>query len=195
MNKNEALLFFPFNEEDDLLDIYEERLFEYKQFFISKFPISKVFLAKEKKMLQMHESFLVLGGKINSNKNNYYFDTYTFSDSILETFNTYQNHRNDLKNFISQSTSALEISLLIHKLLELQSIYSDKWMNIEALPEKEIAISTESDPMTLLNYILEFNKLGGILFSDLNTKRNILPEILLNEAKRLSLCRKLENNG
>ena len=61
MTKNEALLFFPLNGEVEIIDLYEEYLFEYKTYFLTKYPIEKVFSAKAKKMNQMHNAFILLG--------------------------------------------------------------------------------------------------------------------------------------
>ena len=191
MTVKEALLFFPHNQEDDLLDLYEERLFEYKQFFISKPPIEKVFLAKEKKMMQMHDAFIHFKGDEINKIEEIQKNTYAFSENILESFNYYQRIKNQIKNSITNSKSAIELSIYSMELIFIHYSYSEKWIILDDLNKQNILISIEPDPMYILKSILEFNSKGGFLFEDLNTKRNILPEMLINEAKRLSLCRKL----
>lgn len=191
MTVKEALLFFPHNQEDDLLDLYEERLFEYKQFFISKPPIEKVFLAKEKKMMQMHDAFILFQGDEINKIEEIQKNTYAFSENILESFNYYQRIKNQIKNAITNSKSAIELSIYSMELIFIHYSYSEKWIILDDLNKQNILISIEPDPMYILKSILEFNSKGGFLFEDLNTKRNILPEMLINEAKRLSLCRKL----
>ena len=59
------------------------------------------------------------------------------------------------------------------------------------LPDTEIQISNEPDPMSLLSAINEFNTKGGTTFDDINSMRNICPNLLLIEAKRLSLSTKI----
>ena len=191
MTVKEALLFFPHNQEDDLLDLYEERLFEYKQFFISKPPIEKVFLAKEKKMMQMHDAFILFQGDEINKIEEIQKNTYAFSENILESFNYYQRIKNQIKNAITNSKSAIELSIYSMELIFIHYSYSEKWIILDDLNKQNILISIEPDPKYILKSILEFNSKGGFLFEDLNTKRNILPEMLINEAKRLSLCRKL----
>lgn len=191
MTVKEALLFFPHNQEDDLLDLYEERLFEYKQFFISKPLIEKVFLAKEKKMMQMHDAFILFQGDEINKIEEIQKNTYAFSENILESFNYYQRIKNQIKNAITNSKSAIELSIYSMELIFIHYSYSEKWIILDDLNKQNILISIEPDPMNILKSILEFNSKGGFLFEDLNTKRNILPEMLINEAKRLSLCRKL----
>ena len=109
----------------------------------------------------------------------------------METFNTFQNKKNELKNKISNATNAIEVSNAILLLLEVQTNYIEKWILDGDFNTENIKYSKEPDPMEVLKSIVEFNKLGGFSFEDLNSKRNILPELLWNEAKRLSLCRKL----
>lgn len=196
MTQKEALLFFPFEEGEDLHDLYEERLFEFNQFFISKTPIRKVFHAKGKKMMQMHEAFEVLGGRIVP----IHFQKQDFSDFnsieiILETYNNYQNCKNQIKNKLTKSVSAIETSYWMQQLIELEMMYSEKWFVSEMEESSQTLISKEPDPMSILSAIKEFNSNGGFTFADLVNKRNILPELLLNEMKRLSLYRKLEKNG
>ena len=195
MTFNEAQIFFPHEEGDDIYDLYETFLFEYKQFFLSKYPIKKVFEAKEKKMFQMHEAYLILGGKFEINKKIFPIFEEPYSELILDTFNRYQKSKNELKIRINQAVSATEISHTIQTYLHLQKKYLNCWPEIEISQEEKIIFSKEPDPMEVLNSIQEFKNVGGILFSDLITKRNISPELLINEAKRLSLCRKLEQNG
>ena len=196
MTKEEAILFFPCKDEDDFQEIYEDLFFEYKQFFLSKPPIRKVFLAKKVKMQKMHEAYLLIAGKedvvINNEMQKF---EYTFSNSILDTFNLYQHYRNELKIKILKSNNSIELTPIIDQILRLQSIYSEIWGEFEISESENIIISKEIDPMYLLLAIQEFNKLGGITFKDLHLKINISPILLINEAKRLSLCRKLEKNG
>ena len=90
MTNKEALLFFPLTKESEIEDLYEELLFEYKQFFINKFPLKKVFEAKEKKMLQMQKAYIHLGGKYSSFLSNSIVTNYNFPFSIKETFQLYQ---------------------------------------------------------------------------------------------------------
>jgi hypothetical protein len=190
MTNKEALLFFPLNNEDEIEDLYEELLFEYKQFFINKFPLKKVFEAKEKKMLQMQKAYIHLGGEHSVFLSDFIVTNYNFPFSIKESFQLYQKERNILKNNILKSISTIELSFFIHKLLNLQESYTKKWLIVSNLPDTEIQISNEPDPMSLLLAINEFNSKGGITFDELNSKRNILPDLILNEAKRLSLSTK-----
>jgi hypothetical protein len=190
MRKNEALLFFPLIEGEEIMDLYEEYLFEYKNYFLSKYPIQKVFLAKARKMLQMHDAFIFLGGKTALSTD---FDSleYFQKENILECFNYYQKKKIDLKSNLNNSKNAIEINNSIFQLIQLEKVYAENWSAVTNLPDIEVIISKEPDPMSLLKTIKEFATLGGKTFNDLNSLRNISPDLLINEAKRLSLTLKI----
>ncbi len=186
MTKNEALLFFHLNGEDEIIDLYEEYLFEYKTYFLTKYPIEKVFRAKAKKMNQMHDAFILLGGEIIKSTSFSNLE-YQQKENILECFNYYQKLKIDLKSKLNKSNNAIEINNYIHQLIQLEKEYAENWSVLKKLPDYEVLISKEPDPMLILKAIKEFNTLGGNTFNDLNTMKNISPDLLINEAKRLSL--------
>ena len=191
MNKNEALLFFPVTEGENIIDLYEEYLFEYKTFFLTKYPIEKVFRAKAKKMKQMHDSFISLGGEINVSTS-FPLIEYQYKENILECFNYYQKLKIDLKIKLNNCNNAIDINSLLQLLLQLEKAYAENWSISTNLTDIEVIISKEPDPMSLLKAIREFNALGGNTFKDLNTMKNISPDLLINEAKRLSLYLKIQ---
>lgn len=190
MTKNEALLFFPINDGDEIIDLYEKYLFEYKNFFISKYPLEKVFNAKAKKMNQMHDAFTLLGGEIKTSTSFIALE-YNQKDNILECFNDYQKTKFNIKTKLNNCTNAIEINYFISQLLQIENTYAKNWLVVKNLSEIDVIISKEPDPMSILNAIKEFNALGGTTFNDLNTMKNISPDLLINEAKRLSLTLKI----
>ena len=191
MNKNEALLFFPVIEGENIIDLYEEYLFEYKTYFLTKYPIEKVFRAKAKKMNQMHDAFILLGGEI-SKSTKFSNLEYQQKENILECFNYYQKLKINLKSKLNKSNNAIEINNCIQQLIQLEKEYAENWSVLKNLPENEVIISKEPDPMLILIAIKEFNLLGGKTFNDLNTMKNISSDLLINEAKRLSLSLKIQ---
>ena len=64
MTLSEAKIYFPIDSDDlemeDVLDLYDERLFEFKQFFLSKAIVKKVFLAKLEKLKKFEEAFSLI---------------------------------------------------------------------------------------------------------------------------------------
>src|SRR5690554_5274477 len=60
MNKEQAHIFFPHSSEDDLDDLWEQRLFEQKQFFLTRPPIRKVWEGRLNRLAQQHQAYLTL---------------------------------------------------------------------------------------------------------------------------------------
>ncbi len=57
------LVLLPVNDDNSLQDLYDEKLFEFKQFFSRQLPTTKLFYAKLKKLKQITEAYLELGGE------------------------------------------------------------------------------------------------------------------------------------
>jgi hypothetical protein len=193
MNNQEIQLFFPHTEEDDLFELYEDRLFEYKQFFVQRAPVSQVFLAKCKKMMQMHMAYVSLVEKEFSyqKKDSLNFE---FTTDVKDAFNAYQAYRNTFKNIILQSTHACELQDVLLDLIQLNAVYFSYWPSVEETDEL-IVVSKEPDPMSLVLAIREFNALGGYTFKDMLNQMDSLPSALELEMKRVSLLRKKEQNA
>jgi hypothetical protein len=134
----------------------------------------------------MHDAFILLGGEI-SKSTTFPSLEYKQKENILECFNYYQTFKNNLKSRLNKCNNALEINICISQLIQLEKEYAENWSVSKILPDNEVIISKEPDPMLILNAIKEFNLLGGKNFNDLNRMKNISPDLLINESKRLSL--------
>lgn len=191
MTENELKIFFPFDKNDDLDDLFEERLFEFKQFFIQKTIIPKVFEAKINKLLKIEQAYNIIK---NNHQQKFSItikveNSFDIEQNILTVFNRYQIQKNDIKSKLQQSQSTIEIIQNVRALILLNKFYLDKWVDVPT--DNEIVISRETDPMELLKAIQEFSRKGGINFVDISEKINICPDILIIESKRLSLQRNL----
>ena len=191
MTENELKIFFPFNENDDLDDLFEERLFEFKQFFIQKTIIPKVFEAKIEKLLKIDKAYNILKNNLKEQFSTSFKieNPFEIEQNILTVFNRYQIQKNEIKTQLQQSQSTVELIQYVHTLILLTKFYLDKWVDVPT--HKEIVVSKEPDPMELLKAIKEFNLKGGVNFVDISEKINICPDILIFESKRLSLQRNL----
>lgn len=192
MTKKEASIFFPAQEGDDLHDLFEERLFEFKRFFISNTALRKVFDSKVQKLKQIHQAYLVLSNSkdIQQEDSVTNFD-FNFSNNILDAYRKKEKIKGELKNDLLKSDNIHTVLFYAGKLIELEESYNQNWNTILITEEPvNLPISKEPDPMELLQAILEFNKTGGINYSDMNTLRELVPETLMKEAKRLYLYQK-----
>ena len=73
----------PIDEEADLQEIYDEKLFELKQFFLNRFPMSKLINARLAKFLKEEKAFTVLGGEGDD-------DEFSFGNADLPEFTSIQ---------------------------------------------------------------------------------------------------------
>ena len=198
MTKSEALLFFPFDEsEEEIEEVYESLLFEYKLFFQSKVPIRKVFNSKIQKLKKMHEAFLILGGQIESAI--FESDLKLTNGSMLDVFNQYQRLRNSIKVQLLSVENAVVLEKIVNHYLLLEEMYRNYWPQIELDSEEQISVSVEPDSMLLLKALKELEGEQISDFSQLQSKssekiENNSLNIILMEAKRLSLLRKMDEH-
>jgi hypothetical protein len=194
MTNQEIQLYFPHKLDDNLEDLYEERLFEFKQFFLTKPVILKVFNAKIERLRKFETAYrFALKSDDNKELHETLKPSYFQTNNILTCFNNYQEIKNEFKKSILQINNSDKLILLIDHFLKSTLNYINKWENVEI--EDEILISKEPDPMELLTAIKVFNSKGGFEFHDIVLKQNICPKILMIESKRLSLQSNIENNG
>ena len=198
MTKSEALLFFPFDKsEEEIEEVYENLLFEYKLFFQSKVPIRKVFNSKIQKLKKMHEAFLILGGQIESAI--FESDLKLTNGSMLDVFNQYQRLRNSIKVQLLSVENAVELEKIVNQYLLLEDMYRNYWPQIELDSQEQISVSVEPDSMLLLKALKELEGEQICDFSQLQRKsaekiENNSLNIILMEAKRLSLLRKMDEH-
>ncbi len=190
MTPQEASIHLPFEDLTEIDNVFENKLFEFKQFFLQKTIIDKVFKSKLEKLKLLQTAYQVLTK--NEEENSIHFEKKHLIESnvILIVFNNYEKNKNEIRLGISHSVSSYELIQNIENLLDLYNEYLQKWPEIEY--NNEIFISKEKDPMELYYAIQDFSQNGGIFFEDILNSINKCPEILQNECKRLSLCRNLK---
>lgn len=187
MTKEEARLFFPFTEEDDLNDLYEERLFEYKQFFLTRPVVKRVFQARLDKLLKMDAAYRVVVDQPESEKLSSTAALPVFPDEVLKAYQLYEQEKAKMRQQLALARDVATIRFQVDALIELTAAYQQKWMN-ESVMDESINVSKEPDPMELLRSIRAFEEAGGQTFADV--PRINADSVLLNEMKRVSLLLK-----
>lgn len=188
MTKTEALHEFQLDnafDEDDLIDLYEEKIFEFKQYFLSKTPIFKLFESKLYKLEKIGNAYILL-----TNSNVEFTETkLEFNGSqaeILANYLHFQEEKNRIKTKISNSENAFELVSWVKNLLELEKMNAQQWFS-EIEIDANILVSKEPNPMEILEGIKIYQQNGGFNFDQLKKLENNPPEILIQEMKRLSL--------
>lgn len=188
MTLSEAKIYFPIDSDDlemeDVLDLYDERLFEFKQFFLSKAIVKKVFLAKLEKLKKFEEAFSLIVQQPFIVKENLTQKT-KFSDNVRSSFDLFEQRKSEFKKLITSSKNGSELNESVLNLLQLSDDYSKNWIIGSALEIEIETLSKEPDSMEILQAIRVFESQGGTTYSDILIQKNNLA--LMKEMKRVSL--------
>ncbi|RYM33533.1 hypothetical protein ERX46_11380 [Brumimicrobium glaciale] len=195
MTKEQAHLFFPNPKEEDLEDLWEQRLFEQKQFFLTRPPLRLVWMSRLKKLEKQFEAYLVLIDQENPKENiqNHLESEIIFSDEFVAAFHQFHKQRNVYKSKLLQAQTYDALVNVIDEWLATEFLYAEFW-KVEESEHNEIEVirSKEPDPMDLLKDLKETEKLiDSKRIKDLKENYNILSENVKKEVKRLTLLTKV----
>ena len=192
---NNAALFFPFEEGDDLYDLYEERLFEDKQFFLNRAIIPSLFEKRMEKMQKREEAFRTL---TDSELPTIKFEKIELqnSASISEAYSSFQSEKAKIFQSIFSAKNNPMVIQYIRNLIDLFAQYTSYWALKESFDINDILLSKDPEPVAFSLAIQSFEQAGGKNIVDLQLLTFDGKDSLLSEAKRLSLWRKKElKNG
>ncbi len=186
-----AHLFFPHEEDDDLFDVYEERLFAEKQFFTSRVILPSVFEKRFEKIRKMEDAFRFLT-QTDAPVSTFKKIPKKEPKTVTEAYQGFQSTKAILFQKIFQAEDSTSLIDAVHFLIEAFTEYTAHWQITKDFSSEGILISKEPDPTALSKAILSFTLAGGSTLKDLQLLTYPEKETLLNEAKRLSLWRKKE---
>ena len=186
------LVLLPVNDDNSLQDLYDEKLFEFKQFFSRQLPTTKLFYAKLKKLKQITEAYLELGGEevfmrgvsVTSQQYN--------SPDVKSVISIFQSQNNALKLKMNLSQSYDEIEKTAFQMIDNHKRYAKCWPLIDIPKDHQIKISEELDAMSLLEALSIFNNEDMTSFEEFNLLS--VDNVLYKEAIRLSLWLNFEKN-
>ncbi|MCO5259489.1 MAG: hypothetical protein M9916_05035 [Crocinitomicaceae bacterium] len=200
MTIDEAKLFFPFEEGDDLEELYDERFFEYKNFFLSKIPIKKVVESKLNRLVQLDKAYRFLQQELNNvripepsidwsevNK------AIEFPNNVLKAFNQWEELKGKCKQQIAVATAIENLFKAVNEFVAVTNSYRAKWVTEQEIDIEVSQLSKEEDAMQVYAEIKQFNEKGGTTFDDILLVNDNL--FLLKEMKRLSLLAKNYSSG
>jgi hypothetical protein len=194
MTKEQAQLFFPHSSEDDLEDLWEQRLFEQKQFFLTRPPMRKVWTARIKKLSQQFAAYLVLTDQKGdvSSKDELNEERPEFSGDFIASFHAFHVLRNQHKSAVLQAQDLLGLTNAINQWLNTERYFAMHFSYSESEQnEIEVVRSKEPDPMELLKDLKKAEKaINSSSIMALKENYNNLPESVKKEVKRLTLLAK-----
>lgn len=189
MDKSEARLYFPESAEGTIEDQYDQHVFEWKQFFVNRFPISKLFKSKLEKIRRIEEAYSVLTGGQNTTDSTV-FDT-SFPRSLKDAYSHFEKERARYRQMLFQAQNLSEVITVVEAFSEYTRCYAQVWKNdFESLDG--VIVSKEPDPMALLRALEEAYIKGVVEVSQLS---KLSPDsLVVQESKRLSLWLKMEGD-
>lgn len=193
MNREDALLYFPIDENTDIDELYEDLLFEQKQFLSNRAPISKVFDSRINRLKKIHEAYLFFGGEQHEVPQYESSSLKTSTSAEIRTsFRIFEENLNRIKLEIYRAQYVTELINAIHLLFENQRTLAEKCSKVENEIDLNTIISKEPDSMEIIKAIEDAEKNGIREFHQLSQ----LPDdnMLKQEAIRLSLWLKFETN-
>lgn len=192
MTKEDALLYFPIEEDVEIDDLFEELLFEQKQFLSDRVPVSKVFEPRINKLNRIEEAYIFFGGEVSSNSN-FSINLLPYQNELIEeSFTVFQKNKNTLKLALFNALSVTEIDQIIKSIFKNYSEFAEKWPKAEPEGLNKPVISKEADPMEIISEIKSIKEKGIVNFSELLELDQ--DNILIKEAIRLSLWLNLEKH-
>lgn len=191
MTIDEAKIYLPIDQDEELVDCYELKLFELKQFLSSNFPVTKVVNSKLKRLEKLDEAFITLGGVFKDSVATN-VEGKIKGESLDQIHASYTYERNRLRMLIMNSRNGSELRLILMVYLDLIRQYAVHWKG-EYQGQDKVVVSKEPDVMELQKAIAEFKAEGKASFEEMKNSDES-KNILVGESKRLSLWLKLDAN-
>ncbi len=182
MTEAEARIFLGYEPEDELEDVIEDKLFEFKQFFLSKPIIWSTFTARLEKLVKVKEAIACFGESGTQPSVN--LPVFHSTENILDAFQSFQQVRNACFLAINRATTCQELEIIIDSLLTSHTTYASLWPDV-AFVSSTVILSKEPDPMDLLSGIKSVNLSGIVTFTDLAETLTDQSTCVAEESKRL----------
>ena len=196
MTKEEAFYIFGVEYLDEVENSFDDLFFDIKNFFVSKVPFTKLFIAKLNKLKRVFEAKEVLFPQLEkesielSNK----LEPTGKSNRIDEVYSLFGRNEMTIKLWVFRSTTFEECEFYTNQLIDNYQQNASYWKKgVTALEgAKTVKMSVEPDVMKVFEEIKRINSLGLTTFEEINQLEN--DNLLKQEAIRLSLWSKFEEN-
>lgn len=191
MTREDALMYLPYENEDDINDLYQEKLFEFKQKVLSAVPSTRLYQIHLKKMALIHDAYVCLAEvddvkltaeyKVNVNQNN-----------LKTAWSSYNYNKNEVKLMLANANGFPDVHFLLGQLLENQRLFATMFEHLNFTQSAVALIGKDLDAMELEVEIERFISRGC---SDIKEIEKLdSTNILFQEANRLYLWLKTENS-
>ncbi len=177
--------YFRTTEFEEIEEIYEQEIFELKQFFLSKAPIAKLFKGRLDKLKRLQEAYECVNSSQLQTQHQVVFPTE--NTNLLESYQAFQTVKNNIKLLLSNELNGRSIAFLVNLLIDLEKQQAQKWFSSELILDESVIVSKEPNPIEILDGIKQYQLQGGQNLEQLKRFENNPPNVLIQEMKRLSL--------
>ncbi len=190
MTIDEAQLYLPVEDLDELDDVYDVKLHELRNFFLSQVPVRSVFESKIKRMQKMQEAYQVLAGEVIN-------DTFEEIEllpydqtNVFDLTVAWQQNLSLLRFEVAVSESFPELEVVAGQLLENMRAYAACWNEDFGDVPEDIRMTRPEDEVELLVELERLSKMSDLQMKDVASLD--ADNIVRREAIRLSLWNKRE---
>ena len=147
---NQTLAKIHFPSDEDPLDQYAQKLFEFKQFYFQRNPIPKVCQRKVVQLKTIHEAFLLRFPELALHFNPMPQDEFTFYGFFAEDFLRIEALRAKFRGQISKSQHAVEIAQNLDAWFDAEVTFAQKYATIFMDSDlASIQLNQNTDAMSL----------------------------------------------
>jgi hypothetical protein len=191
MTREDALLYLPYEDEDELDDLYQEKLFAFKQKVLSVVPSTKLYQFHLKKMSLVHGAYVFLTKK-NDIKLALQYEVSVDQSHLKLAWRDYNQNKTELKLMLSNAANFFDVKFSLGQLLENQRQFALFFNALKLSSSTTVIIGKEPDAMALG---VEIEAFVSAAYSGVKGIEKLdTMNMLYQEANRLSLWLKLENN-
>ncbi len=183
---DEKANYFKTSDIDEIEEIYEQEIFELKQFFMSRAPIAKLFRGRLNKLKKLQKAYDQ--GDSSQNKQDFEYVFPGEEENLLISYKAFQATKNQIRLKIANELNGFNLIHWVQLLIDLEKHNAKQWCAFEEMEEDEdVIVSKEPNPIDMIDAIQEYAALGGKNLQQLKRFENNPPNVLVQEMKRLSL--------
>ena len=183
MTKEEAEVILNLSEFEDLEDVFDHKIFEFKQYLLSKVPFVKTYESKAAQMDRVQNALNVMGYEASTFQLDLDLGDESHPSNLQDCLKAHQTLMSKWKLKVGQVNDTHSLKLLMQKALKIYRDYASEWTSLtgELQIDEEVKASVEFDPVDLIQ---------AIKSAEGKVERS---ELLQKETKRLFLW--LKYNG
>ena len=152
MTKGEAEVILNLSDFEDLEDACDQKIFEFKQYLLSKVPFVKTYESKAAQMDRVQSALNVFGYESSTPQLDLDLGGESLPSNLQDCLKAHQTLMSKWKLKVGQVNDIHSLKLLMQKALLIYRDYASKWIGLtgEIQIDGEVKASVEFDPVDLV---------------------------------------------